>query len=272
MCNRYDAIAATEECNIFAILMFFFLNESLVGYGRNCRQIQAPDATMTRSTKQLIQPAALDLKKLNRKFENVHPRDILKWCVVNFPTGLVQVSAFNVDDMLVTDLLYRELQSTQRVPVVFIDTLHHFSQTLELAAQAKQLYHLDLKVYRIKGIKTRETFATKHGKALWASDYELFSQLTRIEPLQRGLQELGAIAWITGNRRDQSPTDANLPIFALDDQQRLQVNPLANWSRKETWAYVFEHDVIYHPLHDEGYPMIGDEPVTTAWNPSENDQ
>jgi phosphoadenosine phosphosulfate reductase len=54
-----------------------------------------------------------------------------------------------------------------------------------------------------------------------------------------------------------------MPIFELDTQERLKINPIANWTRKETWAYVFEHDVIYNPLHDQGYPSIGDEPITT---------
>lgn len=217
---------------------------------------------MTQSTEPLVQPASLDLRKLNQKFEKAHPKDILTWCVVNIPSRLVQTSAFNVDDMLITDLLYRALKPAQPVPVLFLETLHHFPQTLELVARAKALYQLDLKVYKIKGVKTREAFAARYGEALWEKDIERFTQLTKIEPLQRGLKELGAIAWITGCRRDQTPARKDMPIFELDQQQRLKVNPLANWERKETWAYVFEHDVIYNPLHDQGYPSIGDEPLT----------
>lgn len=224
---------------------------------------------MTQFAQPLIQPESLDLKKLNQKFENLHPRDILAWCVANIPQGLVQTSAFSVDDMLITDLLYRELQPASPVPVLFLDTLHHFSQTLELVAQAQELYHLNLKVYKIKGVNSRKAFATKYGEALWDTDVTKFHQLTKVEPLQRGLKELGAIAWITGRRRDQAETRTEMPIFELDADQRLKVNPLANWTRKETWAYVFEHDVIYNPLHDQGYSSIGDEPLTTPTQPGE---
>ncbi|UBF28897.1 phosphoadenosine phosphosulfate reductase [Kovacikia minuta CCNUW1] len=227
---------------------------------------------MTHSSDSLIQPTQLDLKKLNQKFENLHPKDILAWCVANIPTGLVQASAFNVDDMLITDLLYRELKPVKPVPVIFLDTLHHFPQTLELVARTKDLYRLNLKVYRTPGVTTREAFAAKHGKALWDKDITKFHDITKIEPLQRGLKELGAIAWITGRRRDQANTRSDMPIFELDREQRLKVNPLANWTRKETWAYVFEHDMIYNPLHDQGYPSIGDEPLTTPIREGEDER
>jgi phosphoadenosine phosphosulfate reductase len=227
---------------------------------------------MTQSIEPLTQPVHLDLRKLNQKFEKVHPKDILMWCTFNIPTGLVQTSAFNVDDMLITDLLYRDLQPAQPVPVLFLDTLHHFPQTLDLVAKATALYGLNLKIYKIRGIKTREAFAVKYGEALWSTDIDQFSQLTKIKPLQRGLNELNTIAWITGRRRDQAKTRINMPIFELDAQQRLKVNPLANWTRKETWAYVFEHDVIYNPLHDQGYPSIGDEPITTTIHSGEEER
>ncbi|MBW4692323.1 MAG: phosphoadenosine phosphosulfate reductase [Lyngbya sp. HA4199-MV5] len=219
---------------------------------------------MTQSTKPLIQPAQLDLKKLNQRFENAHPKDILAWSVENIPTGLVQTSAFNVDDILITDLFYRDLKPATPVPVLFLDTLFHFPQTLELVAKAKALYNLNLKVYKTTEVDSREAFAAKYGDALWDADIAKFHQVTKIEPLQRGLADLGTIAWITGRRRDQANTRADMPIFELDNQQRLKLNPIANWTRKETWAYVFEHDVIYNPLHDQGYPSIGDEPITTA--------
>ena len=205
--------------------------------------------------------SAFDLDELNQKFDTAQPRDILAWCVENIPSGLVQASAFNVDDLVITDILYRDLKHP--VPVVFLDTLHHFPQTLELVAKAKQAYSLDLKTYKIPELETREAFAAQHGEALWDSDIAKFHHLTKIEPLQRSLAELNTVAWITGRRRDQATTRFVMPVFELDNKQRLKVNPIASWTRKETWAYVAEHGVIYNPLHDQGYPSIGDEPITT---------
>lgn len=217
---------------------------------------------MTHSTESATPQAAnFNLDELNKKYDTASPREILAWCVEHLPTGLVQASAFNVDDMVITDILYRDLK--RRVPVIFLDTLYHFPQTLELVAKAKELYNLDLKTYKIPDIDSREAFSTKYGEALWDKDISQFHQLTKIEPLQRGLAELNSIAWITGRRRDQANTRSDMPVFELDGKQRLKVNPIASWTRKETWAYVFEHNVIYNPLHDQGYPSIGDEPITT---------
>ena len=205
--------------------------------------------------------ATFDLDSLNQKFETATPTEILAWSVENIPTGLVQTSAFNVDDIILTHILYTVLKHP--VPVIFLDTLYHFKETLELVAKVKDLYNLDLKTYKAPDVDTREAFAAKYGEALWDTDIIKFHDVTKIEPLTRGLNELNTVAWITGRRRDQAATRANMPIFELDNQGRLKINPLAAWTRKQSWDYVAEHKVIYNPLHDQGYPSIGDEPITT---------
>ncbi len=218
---------------------------------------------MVSSLEKPIQIDSLDLDELNQRFENAHPSEILAWSVENITTGLVQTSAFNVDDVLITDILYRELKPVKPVPVMFLDTLHHFRETLELVEKATKHYNLDLRTYKVPNIDTREAFAEAFGDALWDTDIQKFHYVTKIEPLQRGLAELQAVAWITGRRRDQAPTRATMPIFEHDIKNRIKINPLANWTRKQSWAYAFEHQMMYNPLHDKGYPSIGDEPITT---------
>jgi phosphoadenosine phosphosulfate reductase len=231
--------------------------------------VQSSDRDQSQAPTQVFN---FDFEELNRRFETVHPAEILSWCVANIPTGLVQASAFNVDDLVITDILYRQLQPVQPVPVVFLDTLHHFPQTLELVEQAKQIYDMNLKVYKIPSVDTREAFAAEYGEALWDQDIAQFHHLTKIEPLQRGLDELQAIAWVTGRRRDQATTRLEMPVLELDAKQRLKVNPLANWTRKQSWAYAMEHGVVYNPLHDQGYASIGDEPITTPVGEGEDER
>ncbi|MFB2978106.1 phosphoadenosine phosphosulfate reductase [Microseira sp. BLCC-F43] len=218
---------------------------------------------MVSSLKTPIEIGKLNLDELNERFASAHPREILAWCVENIPTGFVQTSAFNVDDMVITDILYRDLKPATPVPVIFLDTLYHFPQTLELVKKSQEVYNLDLRTYKTPDVNTREEFAAKYGEALWDKDILQFHQITKIEPLNRGLAELNTVAWITGRRRDQAPTRAEMPVLEIDNQNRLKVNPVAYWTRKETWPYAFEHGVIYNPLHDQGYPSIGDEPITT---------
>ncbi|MCD8489648.1 MAG: phosphoadenosine phosphosulfate reductase [Desertifilum sp.] len=228
---------------------------------------------MSDSTTSTVQDQTnFNLDKINQRLEHSHPREVLAWCLQNIPTGFVQTSAFNIDDMVITDILYRDLKPTTPVPVIFLDTLYHFPETLNLVDQAKAVYNLDLRVYKVPEVDTREAFAQKFGEALWDTDIEKFHHITKIEPLQRGLDELNTVAWITGRRRDQAPTRATMPIVERDAKGRLKVNPLANWTRKESWAYAFEHDVIYNPLHDQGYPSIGDEPITTKVQDGEDER
>lgn len=214
----------------------------------------------------------LDLEELNRRFEAAHPREILAWCLENIPTGLVQTTSFGLNGMVIMDILYRDLRPARPVPALFLDTLHHFSETLELVQRAQKIYDLDLKIYKVPGADSRKDFAARYGVALWHQDIEKFHYLTKVEPLERGLSELGAVAWITGRRRDQARTRTQLPIFEWDKNQRLKINPLAMWTRKETWAYIFKHNVVYNPLHDQGYPSVGDEPLTTQVNQGEDER
>jgi phosphoadenosine phosphosulfate reductase len=70
-------------------------------------------------------------------------------------------------------------------------------------------------------------------------------------------------AWITGIRREQAPTRAAAPKLERDERRGIwKLNPLADWSEKDVWRYIFEHDLPYHPLHDEGYASIGCAPCT----------
>jgi phosphoadenosine phosphosulfate reductase len=225
---------------------------------------------MTVSTISQNQTREFDLEQLNQQFETATPKEILAWSIENIPTGLVQTSAFNVDDMIITHILYSELKHP--APVIFLDTLFHFPQTLELVAKSIEIYNLDLQTYKNPEVDSREAFIAKYGEALWDTDITKFHHVTKIEPLMRGLDELNTIAWITGRRRDQAVTRANMPFVELDSQGRLKVNPLAKWTRQDSWAYVAEHKVIYNPLHDQGYPSIGDEPITTKVGDGEDER
>ncbi len=77
-------------------------------------------------------------------------------------------------------------------------------------------------------------------------------------------QALGGVdAWVTGIRREQAVTRAGAPKLARDERRGIwKLNPLADWSEKDVWRYIFDHDLPYHPLHDEGYSSIGCAPCT----------
>jgi phosphoadenosine phosphosulfate reductase len=98
--------------------------------------------------------------------------------------------------------------------------------------------------------------AAAHGDELWKRNPTLCCSIRKVEPLGRALG--GLDAWITGLRRDQSPTRADAPKLGWDETHELwKANPLADWDDERCWAYVQEHELPYNELHDRGYASIG---------------
>jgi phosphoadenosine phosphosulfate reductase len=83
----------------------------------------------------------------------------------------------------------------------------------------------------------------------------------KVAALERALSDVDA--WVTGIRREQAPTRAAAPKLEHDERRGIwKFNPLADWSEKDVWRYIFEHDLPYNPLHDQGYASIGCAPCT----------
>jgi 3'-phosphoadenosine 5'-phosphosulfate sulfotransferase (PAPS reductase)/FAD synthetase len=105
---------------------------------------------------------------------------------------------------------------------------------------------------------TIETFAGEPVEdGLWERNPDLYLAKAKIEPLNRALLDLDC--WITGIRRDQSPTRADAPKLGWDSQHELwKANPIADWTDDDCWAYIRERGLPYNSLHDQGYDSIGD--------------
>ncbi|MEM6251926.1 MAG: phosphoadenosine phosphosulfate reductase [Cyanobacteria bacterium P01_D01_bin.156] len=207
----------------------------------------------------------LDLAELNTRFESATPQEILAWAIATVP-HLVQMTSFSMG--AITHMLYNELQA--KLPVIFLDTLHLFPETLETAEKAKALYGLDLRIY--SPATNRDDFIARYGDRLWEKDVVRFHQLTKVKPMHRALDDLSVQGWITGRRRDQSSNRQLMPILELDKDRRLKINPLANWTHKDLWRYTFAQNVFYNPLHDQGYTSIGDQPLTTKVTVGEDER
>lgn len=227
--------------------------------------LEAQSYTTLQSSRHKFEPDQLDLGELNRRFESATPQEILAWAVATIP-NLAQMTSFSMG--AVTHMLYHELIA--RIPVIFLDTLHLFPETLATAQKAQDLYDLDLHTYRAAA--SREEFIACYGDRLWEKDVAHFHTLTKVRPMERALDELDVQAWITGRRRDQSAARQHMPILERDVDGRIKINPLANWTHKDLWRYTFAHNVFYNPLHDQGYSSIGDQPLTTKVQAGEDER
>ncbi len=201
------------------------------------------------------------------ELEGKAPSEILAWVAENV-AGTVVTTAFQPGGIVLLDLLHR---AGIRLPVIFIDTLYHFPETLELAQVCRERFDLDLRVYKPDGCATVEEFETRHGASLWDTDLDAYQEHTKVEPMRRALAETAARGWISARRRDQGGDRQELSVLEAA-QGRIKVNPLASWTRKEVWKHLLDNGLPYNPLHDRGYPSIGDWPLTEPADASEGER
>jgi phosphoadenosine phosphosulfate reductase len=156
-----------------------------------------------------------------------------------------------------------------RVHVFNLETGYHFQETLDLRERIKDRYGIEVEFVRPE--LTVAEYEAEHGGPLYriAPDQCCYDRKTL--PLRRTVA--GYRAWLTGIRRDQTVARAKAEVVQWDPKFNLvKVNPLLNWTKKDVWRFVTDHDVPYNPLHDEGYPSIGCWPCTRAIRPGEDDR
>jgi phosphoadenosine phosphosulfate reductase len=153
--------------------------------------------------------------------------------------------------------LHMSTQAKPDIPVILIDTGYLFPETYRFVDELSARLSLNLKVYRPQvGIAWMEA---RHGR-LWENGIEgiqRYNQLRKVEPMQRALRELGVRTWIAGLRRSQSASRADIDFLELRDG-RWKLHPLADWTDRDVWRYMQQHDLPYHPLWHQGYVSIGD--------------
>jgi len=198
----------------------------------------------------------LSVAALNARFEGAPAEDILHAGLRFYAGGIALVSSFGADAAV---LLHMAAQINPHVPVLFIDTLMLFPQTLEY--QTKLAGNLGLTDVRRIG-HTRESLRTRDPMgALHLTDPDACCHMRKVEPLEQALSLFQA--QISGRKRFQSASRAQMPVFESDAKGRIKINPLARWTAKDLATYRTRHDLPAHPLMDKGYPSIGCVPCTS---------
>ncbi|SCU93993.1 LANO_0E05380g1_1 [Lachancea nothofagi CBS 11611] len=189
------------------------------------------------------------------------PHEILKWSIATFP-HLFQTTAFGLTGLATIDMLSK-IQKTHITPLIFIDTLHHFPQTLELLQKVEARYYKPqnqlVHVFKPEGLQSESEFAAKYGDFLWDRDDTKYDYLVKAEPAHRAYQELCVTAVFTGRRKSQGAGRSELNFVEIDELNGiLKINPLANWDFQQVKAYIDENQIPYNELLDLGYKSVGD--------------
>ena len=170
-------------------------------------------------------------------------------------------SSFQAECVVLVHMLQ---QVRPMIPVLFLDTVHHFPQTLAYRDEIASKWGLNLITLR----------AAEPAPGLWQQDLKACCGKHKVQPLFGALEHHDT--WFTGLRRDQSPTRAMLePIesFTLPTGKALRkISPLAHWSTKDVWTYAKTHQIPLLPLYELGYTSIGCEPCTSLPLDPSNDR
>jgi phosphoadenosine phosphosulfate reductase len=179
------------------------------------------------------------------------PRDVIAAALAGATAPCV-TSSFQADCVV---LLHLVGQIDPRVPVLFLDTVHHFDET----------YAYRDAIVRRWGLNLIDLRAAAPQRGLWQTDTHACCQRHKVEPLFAALENYDV--WFTALRREQSPSRAALrefESFTLPSGKALRkVSPLAAWTTQAVWQYAKTHDIPLLPLYDAGYTSIGCEPCTS---------
>lgn len=208
---------------------------------------------MSRCTAQPI-AGGPDLAHLNTLWASSSATARVESALRLLPGRHVLSSSFGVQAAV---MLHLVSQVAPGLPVIFVDTGYHFPETYRFVDQLSARLQLNLQVTRSPLSPAWQE--ARHGRR-WEqgrAGIEDYNQQNKVAPMQNALADVGASTWFSGLRRNQTATRKDL-AFVERQWHRFKVHPIADWSDRDTHAYLTRHDLPYHPLREKGYLSIGD--------------
>lgn len=179
--------------------------------------------------------------------------DTLRDAVERHGDKIVLLCSFQKEESVLIDELLRIGDGQTPVRIATIDTGVLFPETLQTWKAFEERFGI--------GVEVHDASRVGGGPKQTWSGPEHCCSVAKVAALENALQ--GADGWITGIRREQGPTRADTELIEVDAKRELRkYNPLALWSEKDLWTRIFERELPYNPLHDQGYASIGCAPCT----------
>ena len=217
-----------------------------------------------------VDPA--DIQGIAQELEQRPPAEIVRWALTRF--GRDCALAFSgAEDVVLIDMA---VKSGCQFSLFSLDTGRLHAETYRFIERVRAHYGLEIELLSPDPARLQPFVRKKGLFSFYEDGHQECCGVRKVEPLRRTLR--GHRAWITGQRRDQSPTRTHVPVAQADtsfqgrDGALLKVNPLAAWSSAQTWAYLREHDVPFNELHERGFVSIGCEPCTRATHPGQHER
>lgn len=186
----------------------------------------------------------------------------------------VTISFSGAEDVVLIDMACSLVKEVQ---VFCLDTLRLHKETHSFIERVRAHYPTaNIEMIQPDATAVADFEAAKGQFSFYEDGHEECCNIRKIAPLRTHLQNWDA--WITGQRRDQSPTRAEVQqvetdtAFSTDQHTITKYNPLAEWSSEQVWDYILERNIPYNELHDRNYKSIGCEPCTRAIRPGEHER
>ncbi len=185
--------------------------------------------------------------------------DVLKWAFQEYGDEIVYACSFGAEGIVLIDLIHKVKKNAK---IIFLDTGLHFSETYELIEKVKERYPT-LQIRLKKPIMTLSQQEKWYGEELWKHNPNLCCHMRKVVPLREALNDVKA--WISGLRREQSPTRSLTNYINRDEKfHKIKICPLIHWTWDDIMTYIHLNKLPYNPLHDKGYPSIGCATCTKA--------
>ena len=215
---------------------------------------------------------AIDIDALQHLSQTQTPKQRIKAALAQWPNCAIAFSG--AEDVVLIDLATKVSSSVQ---VFVLDTGRLHPQTYRFIDQVRQHYHLSMDILSPDAAQLQAFVREKGLYSFYDEGHGPCCDVRKIAPLTAKLAQLDA--WISGQRRDQSPsTRTAVPLVHWDDRfsgaqgPLLKFNPLADWSSAQVWEYIRMFDVPFNPLHQQGFISIGCEPCTRAVLPNQHER
>jgi phosphoadenosine phosphosulfate reductase len=212
------------------------------------------------------------VRELNVRFERADPQAIVDAVLELYGDSAV-IAFSGAEDVALVDLAVR---SGRPFSVMTLDTGRLHPETYRFIDRVRTHYGIEIRALYPDTVSVEALVRKKGLFSFYADGHHECCGIRKVEPLRRALRDYRA--WLTGQRRDQSPTRTNVAVFELDrahgspESPLLKANPLAGWSLPQTWQYLRDRGVPYNELHDRGFVSIGCEPCTRAPRPGEHER
>jgi phosphoadenosine phosphosulfate reductase len=213
------------------------------------------------------------IAKLAKDYTDRHPREIVSLAIREFSPD-VAVSFSGAEDVVLLDMAAK---AGGRFQAFSLDTGRLHPETYQFIEKVRQHYDIPIETFFPQPEAVQRLVREKGLFSFYRDGHKECCGVRKVEPLVRALKPLRA--WITGQRKDQSPgTRVDVPVVQVDptfgskERPLVKFNPLANWTSKQVWAYIREYDVPYNPLHERGFISIGCEPCTRPVHPGQHER